>query len=130
SAQHLAATCLDGAAVEAGFRLSHETPIEHAPLMEPAHAKRNVNVGVPVATSGFEHQHLRTVILGKPVCKHAARRAGANDDVVVSLLGHVKLAFPGRYGGFTLTRLDQTIRARKDRRRIMLARMRHSSNSD
>jgi hypothetical protein len=49
-------------------------------LAEP---DRDVDQGMRVAPAGFQHQRANRWIGGEPVREHAARRAGADDDVVV-----------------------------------------------
>jgi hypothetical protein len=97
AAEHLAAAGLDGASVEIGLGLGDKSPVEHSPLVELAHAERNVNVGVPVAPAGFDQQHLGARILAQPVGEHAAGRAGADDDVVVARGWHGR-SDPAQYG--------------------------------
>ena len=59
--------------------------------VEPVHARAvigldeaggQVDVGVPVAGPGLQHEHGRGAALGEPVCQHAPRRARADDDVI------------------------------------------------
>jgi len=47
-----------------------------------------MNVRMPVASAGFDQKHLRAFVLSKPIGEHAARRSGADDDVVVTCGRH------------------------------------------
>ena len=88
AAQDLAAHRLDAPAVEVRLGIGLVAPVEHAVFVHAAHAERDVDVRVPVAAAGFEQKHARGAVLGQPVGQHAAGRAGADDDVIVSVGCH------------------------------------------
>ncbi len=43
---------------------------------------------MPIAAAGFEQKHVRGAIFRKTVGQHAAGRAGADDNVIVSVPRH------------------------------------------
>src|SRR5262249_54796908 len=89
AAEHLAAHRLDPAVVEPGLGLRVVAPVEHPVLPDLAEPDRHVDQGMRIAPTGFQHQHANRWGGGEPVREHAARRAGADDDVVVFVpLGH------------------------------------------
>ena len=85
AAEHLAAHRLDPAVVQPGLGLRVVAPVEHPMLPDLAEPDRDVDQGMGIAPAGFEHQHADRGIGGEPVREHAARGAGADDDVVVGL---------------------------------------------
>ncbi len=85
SAQHLAAHRLDPAPVHVRLGLGAVAPVEHAVFVHLAHAERDVDERIEVAPARLDEQHARRSILAQPVGQHAARRASADDDVVVAL---------------------------------------------
>src|SRR6266446_6186090 len=75
---------LDPATVQSRLGLGVVAPVEHPMLPDPAEPDRNVDQRVGIAAAGFQQQHTYGRISGKPVGEHAARRSGADDDVVVT----------------------------------------------
>jgi hypothetical protein len=51
-----------------------------------AHAERDMDERMEVAPAGFDQQHARVAVLAQAIGQHAAGRAAADDDVVVSCL--------------------------------------------
>ena len=88
AAQHLAAHGLDPAAAETGLRLRVIAPVVQGVLVHHAHAERNMDQRIDVPTAGFQEQYAHARIRAQPVCQDAAGRAGADNDVVVTLRGH------------------------------------------
>ena len=51
-------------------------------------AYRDVNPRIAIVATRFDQQHAFTRICAEAVCQQTARRAGATDDVVISLIDH------------------------------------------
>ncbi len=83
AADHLAARIVERAAVEARFGLGLEHPVGARIADREQVADRNVKPDPVVLAAGFQQQHAIGRIGGQPVGQHAARRARADDDVVV-----------------------------------------------
>ncbi len=88
AAQHLAARRLDPAVVQVGLRLGVEAPIMQAEIVHLAHADRDMDERIEVASPRLDQQHARLPVLAQPVGQHAAGRAGAHDDVVITAATH------------------------------------------
>ena len=86
AAQHLAARLVHDAVVQVGFRLAVEHPVDPR-IAESAHiAEGNVDPGIAVLAARLQQQHAVASGLRQPRGKHASRRPGAGDDVVVGLV--------------------------------------------
>ncbi len=74
------------AVFQIGFRLGPEAPVI-GPLIgqQRAHARGHLDQDRVVLAAGFQQQHLDLGIGGQPVGQHAAGRAGADDDIVVTV---------------------------------------------
>ena len=64
-------------------------PVVHPTQEHPRPAERYVDPGVTIPSAGFEQENTDVRVLGEPVCQRAARRSGADDDVVVGRTWHV-----------------------------------------
>src|SRR5215831_10534754 len=97
-----------GGFVEVRFRLGGKPPIVARVVEEFREADRDVDPHRIVNRPGLQQQNLRAGIFGEPVSKHAAGRAGTNDDVVV--VGHASLPLclrpAKRIRGFSLLGRD------------------------
>ena len=82
SAQDLAARLDDPAIVQLGFRFRLVEPVDLGIIEQLAEAERNMNPHIAVVAAGLEQQHAMPARRGQPIGKHAAGRAGADDDVV------------------------------------------------
>ena len=82
TAQHLAARLDDLAVVELRLRLALVEPIDLGVVEQLGEAERNVDPHVAVVAAGFQEQHAVAARCGQPVGKDAARRAGADHDVI------------------------------------------------
>ena len=71
-------------------------PVVHRVLVHLADAERDVDQRMRVAAARLEQQHARGAVLAQPVGQHAARRAGADDDVVVASVTRNSLLKPSR----------------------------------
>ena len=77
-------------------------PIEQPVLVQLRDADRHAQIRMRIVAARFEQQNARRGILCQAARKNAARRAGADDDVVEPITGgHLALATRGRVGGFT-----------------------------
>ena len=83
AADHLAARIVQRAAVEAGHRFGLEHPVGARIADREQVTDRDVIPDPVVAAAGFEQQHAIARIGAEPVRQHAARRARADDDVIV-----------------------------------------------
>ena len=90
AAQRLAARPIHAPVFHRRLRRGVVKPVElrHG---EPRDARRHADQQRLVRAAGLEQQHARRGIGGEPVGQHAARRAGADDDVVVSRFRHFAL---------------------------------------
>ena len=85
TAEDLAPHGLQPTIVEIGFRLGLVAPVEHLMLVHLAHAERDRNQRIVVATAGFQQKHGHLRILAQAIGQHAARRPCPDDDVIISL---------------------------------------------
>ncbi len=82
SAQHLAARLNDLPVVELRLRFGFVKPIDLGIIEQFAEAKRHVDPEMAVVAAGFQEQHAMAARRGQPIGQHAARGAGADDDVI------------------------------------------------
>ena len=94
AAQDLAARLVEGAVVELLFGLAFEHPVVARVGESLGVAERDVDPRVAVAPPGFEQQHAPAPVLAEPAGDGAARRTGAGDDEVETLLGRRDHRFP------------------------------------
>src|SRR5712671_297194 len=104
AAEHLPARREDAPPVERRLGLGLVGPVHIGPREELAVAERHVDPGIRVARPGFEQQDFVAAVLGQAVGEHAARRPGANDNVVVALLHGCYIQVRGR---ITMTSLHK-----------------------
>jgi len=75
TAERLAARRIDAAAAGPGPRLLLVGPVEASHVKRLDEARRQVDVGMPVAGAGFEHADAGARIFAQPVGEDATRRA-------------------------------------------------------
>ena len=80
-ADYFAARDFDLPAVHARLWIGRIHPIVHAPRHHAAPGQRNVDPGIAIPASGFEHEDAR--VPAQPVCQRAAAGAGAHDDEII-----------------------------------------------
>ena len=83
SAQGLAARHGNGAAGGPFRRLRLIAPVQRLVVQQFHEARRNMDHGVPIGRPRFQHADRIPAVRRKPIGQHAARRSGADDDVVV-----------------------------------------------
>ena len=91
TAEHPPARKVDGATRRAGIRLGLVAPGQGRMFQQLHIAGGNMDQRIPVAPTGLDQQHAIVGVLGQPVGEHAARRAGADDDVIRI---HLSFSFP------------------------------------
>ncbi len=100
SAQHLAARLDDAPVVELGLRLRGVEPVDFGVVEQLAVAERDVDPDVAVGAARLQQQHAVAARRGEAIGEHAARRAGADDDVVEDFfVGHGVRHSRGRHSG-------------------------------
>ena len=102
SADHAAARLIDRAAVHEGLGLRAVGPVVALALQRFGQSRRHMDHPghqAAVGTAGLQQQDGDLGVFAQPGGQHAAGRTGADDDVVVGLLGHLGLlASPGSGG--------------------------------
>ena len=88
AAQDLAARAVNSPPVHVGLRIGVVVPVVAVVVQRPVERGRDPDQESAVARARFEHEDLGSGILGQPRREHAARGAGADDDVVMGVLPH------------------------------------------
>jgi hypothetical protein len=132
TAERLAARKEDGAPVHARPRLGLEAPSEARVPEGLQEAGGGEDVRVAVGPARFQQQHARGGVGGQAVRQHAAGRAGADDDVVVSARqgfgGHATRVGPSP-ATVVRTMWRRSVALAKGVARCSTARLSHSTRS-